>query len=62
VELEGETVEVTIGEAAEGMEEREAPFIQSGRTMVPLRYISGLLGFDVVWDPEAHTITINSAE
>ena len=40
------------------MEEAEAPFLYNSRTMVPLRYISEFLGFDVVWDPETHAITI----
>lgn len=34
-----------------------APFIQNGRTMVPLRYAAYTLQADVAWDPFAHTAT-----
>jgi hypothetical protein len=35
-----------------------APYIKSGRTMVPLRLISEAFGGDVVWDAATRTITI----
>jgi len=36
-----------------------APFIQSGRTMLPLRFVTENLGCDVQWDAKSQTITIN---
>jgi NPCBM/NEW2 domain/Copper amine oxidase N-terminal domain len=36
------------------------PFIQDGRTMVPLRVISEALGATVAWDQETQTVTIVS--
>ncbi|MFX4262639.1 stalk domain-containing protein [Pelotomaculum propionicicum] len=38
------------------------PFIQDGRTMVPLRVISEALGADVAWDQETQTVTIVTKE
>lgn len=37
-----------------------SPFIQSGRTMVPLRFISESLGFQVSWDSINRTVTVTS--
>jgi uncharacterized protein YkwD len=37
-----------------------APFVVSGRTMVPLRFIAESLGAHVEWLPETHTIRITS--
>ena len=34
------------------------PFIQSGSTLVPIRFVSELLGADVVWDGTTKTATI----
>jgi hypothetical protein len=34
------------------------PFVTNGRTMVPLRFISGALGADVRWVSAARTATI----
>ena len=34
------------------------PFIQSGSTLVPIRFVSELLGADVVWDGTTKTVTI----
>ncbi|MDD2553215.1 MAG: NPCBM/NEW2 domain-containing protein [Desulfotomaculaceae bacterium] len=34
------------------------PFIQDGRTMVPLRVISEALGAEVAWDQDTQTVTI----
>ena len=33
--------------------------IKSGRTMVPLRYISETLGCDVIWDNDERTVSIS---
>ena len=34
------------------------PFIQDGRTLIPLRFISENLGYSVAWEGETQTITI----
>lgn len=39
-----------------------APFIEEGRTFIPLRFISENLGYKVDWDGETQTITINLFE
>lgn len=36
-----------------------APFIEDGRTFIPLRFISENLGYKVDWDGDTQTITIN---
>ncbi|HIW32693.1 MAG TPA: copper amine oxidase N-terminal domain-containing protein, partial [Candidatus Paenibacillus intestinavium] len=35
-----------------------APFVRDNRTLVPLRFISGVLGADVAWNGKAKSITI----
>jgi len=35
-----------------------APTIKDGRTLVPVRYISEMLGANVIWDPVDRTVTI----
>jgi len=35
-----------------------APTIKDGRTLVPVRYISEMLGANVIWDPVDQTVTI----
>ncbi len=37
------------------------PVIKSGRTLIPVRAVSGALGADVDWDPETKTITITKS-
>ncbi len=37
-----------------------APFIENGRTLVPLRFVAESLGLDVAWDGETQTITIHN--
>ena len=37
-----------------------APFIVEGRTLVPLRAISEGMGYDVIWDGENMSVTINN--
>lgn len=37
-----------------------APFIQDGRTMVPVRFIAEFTGSQVHWDAETRTVTITS--
>lgn len=39
-----------------------APFIQNGRTMVPIRVISESLKYDVDWDQESQSIFITSED
>lgn len=36
-----------------------SPYIQNGRTMVPLRVISESLGAEVLWDGATETVTVN---
>jgi hypothetical protein len=40
----------------------EAPCIQSGRTMVPLRFISEAFGADVTWDQATKAVTVALAD
>ncbi len=40
----------------------EAPFIQNGRTMVPLRFISEAFGADVTWDQATQAVTVSLAD
>ncbi|MDO5037339.1 MAG: stalk domain-containing protein [Tissierellia bacterium] len=35
-----------------------APYIEEGRTLVPLRFLSESLGYQVVWHPESRTVDI----
>jgi len=35
-----------------------APYIQSGRTLVPVRFVSEALGADVQWNKDTKTVTI----
>ncbi|MBO4897593.1 MAG: SH3 domain-containing protein [Clostridia bacterium] len=37
-----------------------APFIVEGRTLVPLRAISEGMGYDVLWDGEEQSVTVNN--
>lgn len=36
-----------------------APYIKQGRTMLPLRYLSESLGYDVDWDASARSVSIS---
>ena len=38
------------------------PFIESGRTLVPVRFIAEALGFEVEWIQEYKTVTINGGQ
>ena len=38
-----------------------APFVRDNRTLVPLRFISGVLGAEVAWNSKAKSITIKGA-
>lgn len=40
---------------------RVIPVIMSGRTMLPLRFVSESLGMDVLWEPTARMITLTYA-
>lgn len=35
-----------------------APYIENGRTMVPVRFVSESLGADVQWDQKTKTVTV----
>lgn len=35
-----------------------APYIDNGRTLVPVRFVSEALGADVRWDPDTKTVTV----
>lgn len=39
-----------------------SPFVYEGRTMVPLRFLSEALGFQVTWDDATQTATINKSD
>ena len=39
-----------------------APVIENGRTLVPVRAISEMLGLDVEWDEDTETVTIVTPE
>ncbi len=61
----GETVlthvigETTISTAAgETLQMKAASYIKSGRTMVPLRFFSEALGYDVFWDADYRTAVL----
>jgi hypothetical protein len=56
--LNGRTLNVVIGELAQGMD--VAATIINGRTMVPLRFISEALGAEVTWCPINRTVDIKS--
>ncbi|MDR0469788.1 MAG: InlB B-repeat-containing protein [Peptococcaceae bacterium] len=56
VELEDAALSVTIGETAPGMD--VPAMIMNDRTMVPLRYVSEMLGCEVVWNPDTQSINI----
>ena len=36
------------------------PYIKNGRTMVPLRYLAESLNFDVSWDAQARSVSVNT--
>ena len=59
------TIEMTVGSKEikkndEIYESDAAPFIKNGRTLVPLRAVSELLGLDVSWDESTKTVIITS--
>ena len=45
----------------EAMELDSAPVIVDGRTMVPVKFVGTLLGYDFAWDAVAKTVTITVA-
>lgn len=55
---EGENVKLFIN--GEYVETDVEPFIENGRTLVPIRVISENLGYDVAWDGDLKTVTISS--
>ncbi len=38
------------------------PYIENGRTMVPVRMVTEAMGYDVLWDQEKQTVTIVSTK
>lgn len=38
------------------------PFIDDGRTLVPVRFVAEALGYEVDWDNDTQTVTIKSAD
>ncbi|MDR0272328.1 MAG: copper amine oxidase N-terminal domain-containing protein, partial [Clostridiales bacterium] len=56
ITLDGQTVSLTIGQTAPGMDVPAQ--IIDGRTMVPVRYIAEALGAFVDWNDATRTITI----
>ena len=40
----------------------DAPYLKEDRVMVPLRYLSESLGYDVTWNPETRTAEIRSPQ
>lgn len=64
VNTEEDTVLVTIDSKQARVNRKRvvmdgAPFIEDGRTFIPLRFISENLGYKVDWDGDTQTITIN---
>ncbi|MHB8106052.1 MAG: ABC transporter substrate-binding protein [Candidatus Cryosericum sp.] len=53
------STQAIVGSATKVLE--AAPYIKSGRTMVPLRLISESIGLSVYYDPQVKTISIKSA-
>ncbi len=38
------------------------PYIENGRTLVPLRFVSNSLGYNVKWDGKKRTVTVSLAD
>ena len=58
-------IELIIGDKRALVDGREyvldvAPFIQDGRTVVPLRFVAEAMGFEVAWEASARKIIIKS--
>lgn len=59
------TIEMTIGSSDMTKNDETysfdvSPVIEDGRTLVPIRAISDMLGLDVEWDEKNHTVTITT--
>lgn len=54
--IDGKVLTMRINQDLEGF--GAAPIISSGRTMVPIRYISEELGANVIWVPSTKTVAI----
>ncbi|WP_277217962.1 stalk domain-containing protein [Peptoniphilus vaginalis] len=52
--------------SVDGVEERimmdVAPFIENGRTMLPIRFVAEALGFNVRWDKDSRTVILIDKE
>ena len=64
ITAEGKTIVLTIGSAAalvDGVEKTMAQPAMAidGRTLIPIRFVSEELGYDVQWDGDAYTVIIN---
>lgn len=53
-----ETAERISGGGAETISMDAAPYIEGGRTFVPLRFFSAALGYDVAWDGDARCAVV----
>ena len=56
ITLDGEVVEFSIGELADGMDVPAQ--IIDNRTMVPVRFVAERLGANVLWFPATETVQI----
>ena len=54
--------EIKIVVNGEYIESDSSSFIEDGRTMVPIRFITEALGYDVSWDEEHFQVTIEDEE
>lgn len=66
VEFEGKTIRLPIGSKTvtvdgEAQELDTAAEFEEGRTMVPLRFVSEVLGSKVEWDQGAHAVKVTDA-
>lgn len=51
--VNGQYLHTVFGSGAE-------PFIENGRTMIPLRALAGAFGFEVSWEPSEQKITLKN--
>ncbi len=64
ITAKGKTIVLTIGSATalvDGVEKTMAQpaMANDGRTLIPIRFVSEELGYDVQWDSETNTVIIN---
>ncbi len=66
VEKDGKTILMQIDRSSAAIDGREialdtAPYLENGKTMIPLRFLSESLGYSVGWDAESGTATISAS-